>query len=286
MAAYFTVTMVMMFLFVTALYYLLGIVGDLFPTKTPVEDVESGRIEGEKEKDRVEEERAEDDGRGPSDGLRSLPNDGPQDQDIVSGLPDSFNRGSPETRRPSVWSNAPTLCEVEESSPSEDNPSEDNKKQDASAVVSCHPTSISTLSPSESDAHSDKLVRRLSAAVDPIIYSVIIILGLFLFYLVPERPALPLFLGINIGSYLFASRVVPPSYKRILHPILVTSLITVLLVWGFGASVGWGLKETLGRYSGGVRYLDVFEGAGGVGGGIGPGAGDVLSSVLDAGIVS
>lgn len=89
-------------------------------------------------------------------------------------------------------------------------------------------------------------------------------------------------LTFNILAY-FAALSLPPKWKQFLHPVLVSSAITILGIWIFGLIRGDNLRDTLGIYKTGTNYLSLWHGTKGL---PLPGAGDIFSSVLDAAIVS
>jgi putative effector of murein hydrolase len=138
------------------------------------------------------------------------------------------------------------------------------------------------------DAESnDDAVERLSAwisdLITPAIYFTLFLIGLPLFFVLDI--GLLLFLGVNILTFIAAITIVPSPVRRFLHPILTCSITTVLIIWAFAAMKGIGLQDCLNRYySIDVRYHQLWSPAG-YQGGI-PGAGDVLISTLDAGIVA
>ncbi|KAI3487254.1 hypothetical protein L1887_48838 [Cichorium endivia] len=128
----------------------------------------------------------------------------------------------------------------------------------------------------------DRLVERLWDSIPWLVTLAIVVAGLPVFYLV--NISLPLFLGINILTFLFSITIVPPRIRRFAHPILTTSILTVLILWGLGAARGWTLRRTLSTYSVDAKYTVLWSTSGYTGPVIG--AGDVLFSTLDAGIVS
>jgi hypothetical protein len=92
--------------------------------------------------------------------------------------------------------------------------------------------------------------------------------------------AMPLQLSLGVLGY-HAALSVPASWRQFLHPVLTSSLLTVLGIWAFGASRGESLQVALGKFRTGQRYLQLWKGSQGL-----PGAGDMFSTVLDAGIVA
>lgn len=128
----------------------------------------------------------------------------------------------------------------------------------------------------------ERLASWIGDLITPVIYFTLIIVGLPLFFVL--NFALPLYIGINLLAFIAAITVVPPKIRRFLHPILSTSIVTVLLIWALGAMKGLSIKQALALYSNGAKYTVLWDPAGYRG--PVPGAGDILFSVLDAGIVS
>jgi putative effector of murein hydrolase len=94
--------------------------------------------------------------------------------------------------------------------------------------------------------------------------------------------AMPAQLTFNVLAY-FAALSLPLKWRQFLHPVLVSSLITVLGIWIFGLVRGEDLDDVLHSYKTGTNYLDLWQGNGNL---PMPGAGDVFGSVLDAAIVA
>lgn len=128
----------------------------------------------------------------------------------------------------------------------------------------------------------DRLVEKLWTGIPWLVFTLVLIAGLPLFYLVDI--SLPLFLGVNLLTFLASITLAPAKIRRYAHPILTTSVATVFILWGLGAARGWSLKRTLSSYSVDAKYTVLWS----LSGYNGPviGAGDVLFSTLDAGIVS
>jgi len=117
--------------------------------------------------------------------------------------------------------------------------------------------------------------------VDIITYSVLFIfVGIPIYYV--RDYAMPVQLTVNVLAY-FAALSIPARWKQFLHPVLVSSLITVLGIWILGLIRGASLDDTLTVYKTGTKYLQLWDGHRGL---RAPGAGDIFSSVLDASIVS
>lgn len=137
----------------------------------------------------------------------------------------------------------------------------------------------------ENDEESsvERLSSWFSDLLTPFAYFLLFLVGIPLFFLVDI--ALPLFLGINILTFIAAITIVPPKIRRFLHPILSCSISTVLIIWAFAAMKGIGLKDCLNRfYSIDAKYTEVWSPMG-YNGSV-PGAGDLLFSTLDAGIIA
>ncbi len=128
----------------------------------------------------------------------------------------------------------------------------------------------------------DRLVEKLWNAIPWFIFTLVLIAGIPLFYVIDI--SLPLFLGVNLLTFLASITLVPAKIRRYAHPILTTSVATVFILWAIGAIRGWSLKRTLQSYSVDAKYTVLWS----LSGYNGPviGAGDVLFSTLDAGIVS
>lgn len=90
--------------------------------------------------------------------------------------------------------------------------------------------------------------------------------------------------AVNLLTFIAAITIVPPPVRRFLHPILSCSIATVLILWAFGAMAGKSLKETLAFYDRDATYKQLWN-LNGYSGPV-PGAGDLLFSALDAGIVA
>ncbi|KAG4442518.1 hypothetical protein IFR05_002018 [Cadophora sp. M221] len=111
-------------------------------------------------------------------------------------------------------------------------------------------------------------------------------LTLFLFVGLPvyygTGYAMPAQLTLTIMAY-FTALALPANWKRIFHPVLVSAAITVLGVYSLGVIRGDSLSQSLHSFKTGTSYLDLWHGKKNL---KAPGAGDILVSVLDAGIVA
>jgi putative effector of murein hydrolase len=121
----------------------------------------------------------------------------------------------------------------------------------------------------------------INTNLDRITYSI-----LFLFVGIPiyysTGYAMPVHLTFNILAY-FAALAIPPRWKQFLHPVLVSSAITILGIWILGLIRGDGLNDILDGYKTSTNYLLLWHGDKHS---QKPGAGDVFSSILDASIVA
>ncbi|EGG07738.1 uncharacterized protein MELLADRAFT_52361 [Melampsora larici-populina 98AG31] len=138
---------------------------------------------------------------------------------------------------------------------------------------------------SKPETKEDVLVNWMISLFDPIVYLIIFIIGIPVFFSPGgSNRSLPLFLSTVVLSWLLSRRVVPTTWQMILHPILVTSAISVLAIFIFGSIKGMQIQEVLGHYSTGSTYLVLFRKDKGYTGQP-PGCGDVMSSILNAGII-
>lgn len=110
--------------------------------------------------------------------------------------------------------------------------------------------------------------------------------ALFLFVGIPIYFAtgyeMPAQLTLNVLAY-FAALSLPARYKRVLHPVLVSSAITIVGIWILALCRHDSLHDGLQAYSTKTRYLQLWDGVRGL---RKPGAGDVFGSVLDVSIVA
>ncbi|KKY32746.1 hypothetical protein UCDDA912_g07282 [Diaporthe ampelina] len=124
--------------------------------------------------------------------------------------------------------------------------------------------------------------------IDTITYLVVLLfVGLPLYY--ANGYAMPLQLLFTVLMY-FVALSLPPNWKQVLHPVIVSALLTILGIWVFGLIHNQPLTPVLEQYTTGNKYLQLWQHATASTSTTGtarlPGAGDVLSTVLDASIVS
>jgi len=121
----------------------------------------------------------------------------------------------------------------------------------------------------------------INANFDRITYGI-----LFLFVGIPiyysTGYAMPAHLTFNVLAY-FAAIALPPRWKQFLHPVLLSSGITILGIWILGLIRGDSLDDVLGVYKTGTNYLTLWHDEKHV---PKPGAGDIFGSVLDVSIVA
>ncbi|KAK1983318.1 LrgB-like family-domain-containing protein [Colletotrichum cereale] len=110
--------------------------------------------------------------------------------------------------------------------------------------------------------------------------SIFTFVGLPLYY--AAGYAMPLHLSLVLLIY-FAAMSIPAHWRQYLHPVLVSSLFSVLGIWALAAVKGDGLPDALRSFRTGANYtyLWLHRSSGRL-----PGAGDIFSTVLDASIVS
>ena len=121
----------------------------------------------------------------------------------------------------------------------------------------------------------------INSNFDKLTYTILFLfVGLPLYY--TTSYAMPCHLTLNVLAYFFAIAL-PPKYKQFLHPVLVSSLITVLAIWILGLARGDSLTTTLSAYKTGTTYLKLWRSEKHL---PLPGAGDIFSSVLDTSIVA
>ncbi|KAJ1023319.1 hypothetical protein NDA18_004846 [Ustilago nuda] len=128
----------------------------------------------------------------------------------------------------------------------------------------------------------DTLIQRLWTLIPWVIFTLVLIAGVPIFYVLDV--SLPLFLAVNLLTFLCSITLVPAKIRRYAHPILTTSVATVFILWAIGAIRGWTLRRTLESYSVDAKYTVLWSLSGYTGPVIG--AGDLLFSTLDVGIVS
>lgn len=130
-------------------------------------------------------------------------------------------------------------------------------------------------------ARADRWAEWMSEYADALLFGFLgLFVGLPLYY--STGYAMPLQLSVNVLMF-FGAMSLPPSWRQVLHPVLVSAFSTLLVIWLLGRLHGDGLGAVLEQYQPGNTYLQIWEGPPSSGM---PGAGDILASALDASIVS
>ncbi|RMJ14769.1 hypothetical protein BHE90_006983 [Fusarium euwallaceae] len=113
-------------------------------------------------------------------------------------------------------------------------------------------------------------------------------IGLFLFIGIPlyysTGYAMPLHMAVNILAW-FAAMALPANWKQYLHPVLVSSLATVLVIWALAEIRGDSLSTALHAYRTGAKYIELWRNTTQERHVL-PGAGDFFGTLLDASIVA
>ena len=124
----------------------------------------------------------------------------------------------------------------------------------------------------------------INVHLDTLTYALLfLLLGLPIYY--STSYTMPAHLTLSILTYFLALSL-PASYKRLIHPVLLSSSLTILLIWLLALSTRSTLPAALKTYSTKTRYIQLFDADDDDDGLPAPGAGDVLSSVLDVSIVA
>lgn len=121
----------------------------------------------------------------------------------------------------------------------------------------------------------------LAANFDLYMFLVFLAIG-YVVYLTTSY-AMPYQLSLNIVSY-FIALFPSQQIRRFIHPIFTCAALTIFGIWIIGLTAGQSLQAGLREYSTGSKYLSLFTHP--PGSLPFPGAADILSSVLDASIVS
>ncbi|CAG7565850.1 unnamed protein product [Fusarium equiseti] len=150
------------------------------------------------------------------------------------------------------------------------------------AVEALNPSTVLTQIPLP-PPKAELWAARISANID-----VATFVGLFFFVGIPlyysTGYAMPIHLAINVLAW-FGAMAIPSKWKQYLHPVLVSSLTTVLVVWALAAIRADSLTSTLCAYRTGEKYIELWRNATQKQDLL-PGAGDVFGTLLDASIVA
>ncbi|ODQ68530.1 hypothetical protein NADFUDRAFT_68728 [Nadsonia fulvescens var. elongata DSM 6958] len=114
---------------------------------------------------------------------------------------------------------------------------------------------------------------------DSVFYTIFTIAGMFAYF--ATGYGLPLQLPLTVVIFKLALAI-PASYKRLLHPILFGSALTVLAIYVLGVVNHEDFFRNLRAYRTGRKYLNLFDKTSP----LLPGAGDVFSSLMDVSIAA
>ncbi|OAA53840.1 LrgB-like protein [Niveomyces insectorum RCEF 264] len=138
--------------------------------------------------------------------------------------------------------------------------------------------------PKQQPLRAERWAEWLNRHADAALYTVLLLLvGLPVYY--ATGYAMPLQLAVNVLAFV-GVLALPPTWRQVLHPVIVSAFSTLLVIWLLGRVHGDGLPTVLAAYRPGNTYLQLLDAAthdAQIGP---PGAGDVLASILDASIVS
>ena len=130
-------------------------------------------------------------------------------------------------------------------------------------------------------ARPQQWAMKISANINVYIYlTFLLFVGLPVYY--STGYPMPAQLCFNVLAY-FTALSIPTRYKRFLHPVLVSSCITIVEIWILALTRRESLKDGLHSYSTKTRYLQIWAGKKDL---QKPGAGDIFSSILDVSIVA
>uniref|UniRef100_A0A060T9U2 ARAD1B02156p n=1 Tax=Blastobotrys adeninivorans TaxID=409370 RepID=A0A060T9U2_BLAAD len=131
----------------------------------------------------------------------------------------------------------------------------------------------------------DSLVNRTAVFVqlniDWIVYGTLGVIGLIIY--LTTGYAIILHLAIVVLTF-FSTRIIPPQYRRYLHPIPICGGASIFFIYLFALLRQETVYTNLHAFKTGRNYLTLFDTADY--GGVKPGAGDILSSLLDVSIMA
>lgn len=119
------------------------------------------------------------------------------------------------------------------------------------------------------------------AKFDWIFYSILGVAGIVLYFAIDY--SMLLHLSIVVLTF-YSTAYLPKKYKAILHPIPVCGGLTILFIYLFAAMHSESVQDSLKTFKTGRNYLTLFGNPDYEN--LLPGAGDVLSSLLDVSIVA
>lgn len=139
---------------------------------------------------------------------------------------------------------------------------------------------INDRSVSQSSLRSRHIASFIALFFDWCVYLTLFMIGIVIYF--TTSYTMPLHLGIVVCCFR-ASLLTPSKYKKVFHPILVTGGTSMLLIYIFALIKGANVMDTYRSYKTGNNYLTLFDSDKK---GVHPGAGDVLSTLLDCSIVA
>lgn len=159
-------------------------------------------------------------------------------------------------------------------------PNHSRKSSSSSETEVLHERAMFSQYVAELPGKSKSIAKFITDYIDWGVYILLLIAGIPVYY--AASYALPLHLAI--GVLLFrAALLIPARWKRFFHPILVSFAFSLLMIYIFAVIKHDGFLSTLESYKTGRTYLYLFNHDGTD---RWPGAGDVLSSLMDIAIVS
>ncbi|KAJ9238070.1 LrgB-like family-domain-containing protein [Paecilomyces variotii] len=121
----------------------------------------------------------------------------------------------------------------------------------------------------------------LTANLDIMIYTLLFVfIGLPVYY--ATGYAMPAQLCLTVVAF-FAALSLPAHWKRFLHPVLVSSAVSILAIWILALTRRESLDDGLHAFKTGTRYIELWHGYKNL---PYPGAGDMFSTLLDVSIVA
>ncbi|KAL1866794.1 hypothetical protein Plec18167_008928 [Paecilomyces lecythidis] len=121
----------------------------------------------------------------------------------------------------------------------------------------------------------------LTANFDTLVYTLLFVfIGLPVYY--ATGYAMPAQLCLTVVAF-FAALSLPTHWRRFLHPVLVSSAISILAIWILALTRRESLDDGLHAFKTGTRYIELWHGHKDL---PYPGAGDMFSTLLDVSIVA
>ncbi|KAK4977375.1 hypothetical protein LTR66_010746 [Elasticomyces elasticus] len=121
----------------------------------------------------------------------------------------------------------------------------------------------------------------INVHLDTIVYSAFFVLIGFPVYYALDY-AMPIQLTLNVLCF-FTALSLPARWKRYLHPVIISSGLTIIGIWILALMHRQSLDDGLRPYKTGTRYTQLWSRRRGL---QKPGAGDVFGSILDVSIVA